>query len=112
MKNDLPLPQEKKLQVLFRVEGGSLGPDGAKHVDGFCAFAQQELDSLDADYMHWEIVPRHDKSLPEMEYKINNKKLSHDKAAKYLEIFGQDLDGFELHLAKSLSALIDQFMGR
>ena len=111
MKHDLPLPQEKKLTVLFRIEHGSLGPDGEKLMDDFCAFAQKELDSLDADYMHWEIIPRHDKSLPEMEYRIDNKRLSHDKAAKYLEIFGQDLDGFELDLARSLSSLIGRFLG-
>jgi hypothetical protein len=112
MKHNLPLPQDKKLTVLFRVESGLLGPDGSDHVDNFCLFAQQELVSLDSDYIHWEIIPRHDKSLLEMEYKINSKKLSHDKAAKYLEIFGQDLDGFELHLAKKLSSLIDKFFGR
>ncbi len=111
MKDNLPLPQDKKLNVLFRVEHGSLGPEGDKHVDAFCIFAEKELMSLDSDYIHWEIIPRHDKSLPEMEYKVNNKKLSHDKAAKYLEIFGQDLDGFEGHLAKKLSRLIEQFMG-
>ncbi|MEJ2529129.1 MAG: hypothetical protein P8Z39_03340 [Gammaproteobacteria bacterium] len=111
MKHDLPLPQEKKLTVLFRIEPGSLGPDGDKHMDDFCAFAQKELDGLDADYMHWEIIPRHDKSLPEMEYRINNRRLPHDKAAKYLEIFGQDLDGFELDLARSLSSLIGRFLG-
>ncbi len=111
MKHDLPLPQEKKLTVLFRIERGSLGPDGDKHMDDFCLFAQKELDSLDADYMHWEIIPRHDKSLPEMEYRINNKKLSHDKAAKYLELFGQDLDRFELDLARSLSTLIGRYLG-
>lgn len=111
MKHNLPLPQDKKLTVLFRVEAGALGPEGDKHVDPFCVFAQKELLSLDSDYVHWELVPRHDKSLPEMEYMVNGKKLSHDMAAKYLEVFEQDLDEFELHLAGNISQLVNEFMG-
>ena len=111
MKDNLPLPQDKKLTVLFRVESGSLGPDGENHVAAFCEFAERELLSLDSDYIHWEIVPRRDKSLPEMEFKVDGRKLSHDKAARYLEVFGQDLDTFELHLAGNISSLIGGFMG-
>jgi len=111
MNLNLPLPQDKKLTVLFRVEAGALGPEGVKHVEPFCVFAEKELVSLDSDYICWEIVPRHDKSLPEMEFKINGKKLSHDQAAKYLELFDQDLDDFELHLASNISNLVNGFMG-
>ncbi len=111
MKHSLPLPQDKKLTVLFRVEAGSLGPNGKDHVEPFCKFAEKELQTLDSNYIHWEIVPRHDKSLPEMDFKVNGKKLSHDKAARYLEVFDQDLDQFELHLAGSISRLIGEFMG-
>ena len=35
MKNNLPLPAEKKLMVLFRLEAGCLGPDGKDHIDKF-----------------------------------------------------------------------------
>ncbi len=112
MKDNLPLPQDKKLNVVFRVEAGLLGPKGNEYVEAFSKFAENELISLDSDYIHWEIVPRHDKSAPEMEYMINGKKLSHDKAAKYLEVFKQDLDEFELHLARKLSRLVEVFLGR
>jgi hypothetical protein len=111
MSINLPLPQDKKLTVLFRVEPGALGPEGDKHVESFCKFAAKELVSLDSDYICWEIVPRFDKSLPEMEFKINGKKLSHEQAAKYLELFDQDLDSFELHLASNISSLVSEFMG-
>ncbi len=111
MKDNLPLPQDKKLTVIFRVESGSLGPDGESHVASFCEFAGKELLTLDSDYIHWEIEPRHDKSFPEMEFMVNGRRLSHDKAARYLEVFGQDLDAFELHLAGNISRLIGVFMG-
>lgn len=111
MKNNLPLPQEKKLMVLFRLEPGCLGPDGKDHIDKFCQLAQQEFESLHSDFVHWDIVPRHDKSLPEMQYKINNKNLSHDKAEKFLNIFHKNLNDFEDQLHKKLAVFIDQYLG-
>lgn len=111
MKNNLPLPQDKKLTVVCRIEAGCLGPEGNSHVKDFCSFAQKEVEPIDSDFVHWEITPRHDKSQPEMLYKVNNKKLNHDKAAKYLEIFNKDLDAFEMHLHDKLADLIDQYLG-
>lgn len=112
MKNNLPLPQEKKLTIIFRVESGCLGPRGTTHIEEFCHFAQQEFASVDADFIHWEIMPRHDKSLAEMQYQVGNKKLSHDKAEKYLAVFDKELDEFEGHLHKKFAELIDQYLGR
>lgn len=111
MKVNLPLPQDKKLNVTFRVESGCLGPEGDSLIDGFCNFAQQEVETLNADFVNWEIVPRHDKSLPEMEYKISNKKLSHDKAERYLELFEKELNEFEEHLHEKIAILIDLHLG-
>jgi len=112
MKTNLPLPQEKKLAVIYRVEPGCLGPKGADHIEKFCIYAQKEFETVDSDFIHWEIMPRHDKSLPEMQYKVGNKNLTHDKAAKYLEIFEKELDVFEGRLHRNLSMHIDTFLGR
>lgn len=111
MKNNLPLPQEKKLTVLFRLEPGCLGPKGEELIDKFCQLAQKEFESLHSDFLQWDIVPRNDKSLPEMQYQINNKKLSQDKAAKFLDIFNKDLGEFENQVHKKLAAFIDQYLG-
>lgn len=111
MKINLPLPQEKKLTIVFRVEPGCLGPKGMDHINKFCGLAQKKFESIDSDFIHWEIIPRHDKSLPEMQYKINNKKLSSDKAEKYLTLFDKSLHEFEDHLNTKLSLIIDQYMG-
>jgi hypothetical protein len=110
MKNNLPLPKDKKLTVICRIESGCLGPEGESHVQKFCGFAQDEVEVIDSDFVHWEIIPRHDKSESEMQYSVNNKKLSHKKAARYLEIFNKNLDEFEEHLHNKLTDLIDQFM--
>ena len=109
MKIDLPLPQEKKLTVLFRVEPGCLGPSGNDHIVEFCKHAQIAIENIDADYIHWEIVPRHDKSLAEIQYKINNKNLTHDQAAKYLDKFSKNLDEFEEHFHEKIISLIEKY---
>ena len=109
MNNNLPLPPDKKLTVVFRVEPGCLGPDGENHIEAFCSFAQKEFIQIESDYVCWEIIPRHDKLLPEMQYLINNKKLTQDKAAKYLELFNKDIDELEENLHETLVRLIEQY---
>ncbi len=108
---NLTLPPEKKLTVIFRIESGCLGPTGQDLIDDFCQLAQKEFESIDSGFMHWQIEPRHDKELPEIAYRVNDKNLNHDKAEKYLEIFKQSLDDVEGHLHDKLSILIDQHLG-
>lgn len=111
MKYTLPLPKEKKLTVVVRVEPGCLGPQGVDLIEEFCNFAQIEVEPVDANFVHWEIIPRHDKTLPEMSYSTINKKLTHDQAAKYLEMFNKSLDDFENHIHDKLAYLIDHYRG-
>ena len=111
MKITTPLPQDKKLTLVLRLEPGCLGPDGEKNIAPFCDFAQKEFASIDAHFAHWEIVPRQDKSLPEVEYKINNRHLARDKATKYLAAFNRSLDEFEEQLHNKIALLINQFLG-
>lgn len=111
MNIKLPLDQDKKLSVIFRVEAGCLGPQGEEHVAEFCLTAQKVVDKIDADFIQWEITPRHNKEMAEMEYKLMNKRLSHEKAAKYLALFDKNLDEFEGHLHDKLALLIDEYLG-
>ncbi|MFW2373149.1 MAG: hypothetical protein ACN4GM_08510 [Gammaproteobacteria bacterium] len=110
MTIQLPLAKDKKLRLEFRIEPGCLGPDGKQHIDEFCRFAQKQIESIDADFIHWVLIPRHDKLLAEIQYKINNKILSQDQAQKYLAMFDKNLDQFEEHLNETLSSLIEQFL--
>jgi len=106
----LPLKEEQKLTVICRVEAGCLGPDGEDHVDNFCKFGQPLVTPIDADFVIWKLLPRHDKTLPEMEYAINNKGLDHIKAEKYLSVFDKSLDTFEEHLHDKLAEIIDLYL--
>jgi len=111
MKTSLPLQEDKKLCVTYRVEPGCLGPEGKSKISEFCIFAQTELRSLDSEYVAWNIIPRKDKKLPEMQYSIVGKLMSHSQAEKYLTLFDKSLDEFEGHLCERLASLINKFMG-
>ena len=103
--------EKNKLTVVLRVEPGCLGPNGKEYVEDFCRFAQGKVQALDAEFMCWEVVPRYDKALAEVQYKAVNKNLSREQAAKYLDVFNQDIDEFESELQDRLATFIDQFLG-
>ncbi|MCL6416747.1 hypothetical protein MIB92_13890 [Aestuariirhabdus sp. Z084] len=105
------VPQNKKLTLLFRVEPGCLGPEGESHIDEFCVVAQQEFEQISPDFIRFSIVPRRDKSLPENEYRIADKSLSHDQASRYLAHFQENLEELEDQLNELLSHLIDRYLG-
>jgi hypothetical protein len=112
MPYSLPLKDDKKLAVTYRVEAGCLGPDGLNYIADFCNFAQVELQKTDSDYIIWTIVHREDKTLPEIQYGLVGKIIGSDKADKYLSLFGTTLDDFESHISEHLETLIHQFMRR
>lgn len=107
-----PLPIEKKMTVIFRIEPGSLGPDGKLYVEEFCEFAQTQLQACAEHYLNWVIVPRFDKSLAEMKFQLGNKVLNQTQTEKYLSMFGEDFSHFEDQLEDNLEAIINQFFGR
>ena len=110
MKNRLPIDDNKKLKVTYRVEAGCLGPDGLNHISAFCTFAQTELQLSNADYIVWTIVHREDKTLAEIEYSLLGSVINAYKTEKYLSVFGNNLDAFESHISDHLATLIRQFM--
>lgn len=105
-------PEEKKMTVIFRMEPGSLGPDGKIYVEEFCSFAQTQLQACAEYYLNWFIVPRFDKTLSEMKFQLGDKVLNEEQATKYLSMFGENFDHFEDELENNLEAIINQFFGR
>ncbi|MCO7223682.1 hypothetical protein [Pleionea sp. CnH1-48] len=112
MKSYPSLPSDKKLKVVCRIEPGSLGPDGAGVVSEFCQFAQGQVAMYDVGFMSWEILPRVDKSLPEIEYRVGNKNLNHSYASRYLNAFDMDIDTFEADASDRLTDLIMEFVNQ
>jgi len=72
MENNLALPDDKKLTVVVRVESGCLGQDGGKCIEEFCKVAHLEFSAIDSGLINWQVLPRLDKSLPEIQYKTIN----------------------------------------
>lgn len=108
--NHVALPEEKKLTVIVRVEPGCLGPEGDAHIDAFCKMAAPEISQIDRHFANWKVIPRSDKTLPEIEYQINDKVLSSEKADRYLGLFSRELYQFEDDLNSYLVTIIEHFM--
>ncbi|MFT6985995.1 MAG: hypothetical protein ACJAT7_001816 [Psychromonas sp.] len=106
------IPEHKKMLVIFRMEPGSLGPNGSEYIKEFCEFAQIQLQAGASAFITWSIVPRSDKTRAEIEFQILSKKLSRGKASQYLNLFGESLDSFEAQLEDNLEAIINQYFGR
>tara|TARA_R110001592_G_C13157640_1_gene748650 strand:+ start:2184 stop:2531 length:348 start_codon:yes stop_codon:yes gene_type:complete len=103
------LDDNKKLAVTYRVEEGCLGPSGHTHIDKFCEFAQENIQNPSANFIKLIILPRHDKSLPEIQFNVLSKKINHLQAEKYLSLFGQSLDDFECELSDQLTQFIQTY---
>lgn len=112
MTEKFPLSDDKKLSIVFRLEPGCLGPKGKDCVEDFCMFARSQLRTIDSSVVNWEIIPRFDKSLPELEYRITNRKLSQDKAARYLKPFNKSPVEFEHLINSQLPKLIEDYFKR
>ncbi|AGH81210.1 hypothetical protein PCNPT3_06350 [Psychromonas sp. CNPT3] len=106
------IADDKKMCVIFRMEPGSLGPDGSQYISEFCDFAQIQLQACASPYIQWLIIPRTDKSLAEMEFQVASKKLTQQRAEQYFAIFGEDLAHFEETLEDNLEEIINQYFGR
>ena len=106
------IPDNKKLLVIFRMEPGSLGPEGKEYINDFCDFAQLQLQACASEYIILSIQPRLDKALAEMEFQVSSKKLSRAKANQYLNLFAENLTHFEEQLEDNLEAIINQYFGR
>jgi len=108
----IKLPPDQKMTVKCRVEGGCLGPTGDDLVSGFCDFVQSELSSWEVDLLSWKVTPRSDNSLPELQYKLAGRNLSHEQAKRYLKSFNKNIDELEAEIHETLIVLIDEYMNK
>lgn len=108
----MQIPEDKKITVIFRIEPGCLGPKGPEHVDKFCDSANNKLATLHPEFVNWQVVPRHDKTLPELDYALRQRPLSREHASRYFAHFQMDIDAFEMSVFDDLPEMIDQFFGR
>ena len=101
-----------KITVICRVEPGCLGPDGVNHVEAFCKLGQKEFDAIDPESIDWEIVPRFDKTKPEIQYQLKGRYLNEQQSELYLKALGKDPEAFEEALFKQLTLSVNHYFGR
>lgn len=112
MTTNAPLQSSQKLTVIYRIEPGCLGPNGRDFIEDFCCSAQNDFEKLASDFIQWSIIPRYDKSLPEIQYKVGDKNLPIEMASTYFQKYQIDLYRFEELLNDKLAALIERHLGR
>ena len=112
MSVQLPLAEERKVTVTFRLEPGCLGPQGKSHIDDFCDYAQKEFEATDAGFAHWDLSPRHDKTLPEMEYSWHGRNITRHQAERYFHALSTELEDFEVEVHEKLVHLIEVYFER
>lgn len=110
MNKSLPLSNNQKLLITFRVEARCLGPEGHLLIVDFCHFAQSKFQHLNSDYITCRISPRDDKTLPEMQYSLMNKKLSQNQAQQYLLKLEKNLEELEGFIYDKIEELINEYM--
>ncbi len=110
MPSQTHTPSNNQLSIIYRLEPGCLGPDGTEKIDAFCQIAQQHFQQQTHLHVGLQLIPRNDKSLPEMEFEFAGKKLNREQAQKYLDLFNEDLETFEHELADQLALEINTFL--
>ncbi|WP_100657700.1 hypothetical protein [Alteromonas flava] len=106
------LPLYKKLTVLFRVEPGCLGPQGADHVEDFCVYVRTQLKTFESGIVRWVIKPRYDKSLPEIEYSLQQQPADELAVKAFFAEVGKSMQDFEEALEEKLAESVEEFFER
>ncbi len=105
------MSEDLDLQLIVRVEPGSLGPDGLDHVEAFCEVANKVFAKVDYAQLSFNIVPRYDKSLDELQLLMNDVPLPAQRASLVLDKLNVTFDQVEEEVMERISKLIDRFLG-
>ena len=106
----MQITDDKKLRLMYRVEPGCLGPEGAEYIEDFCRYANKHIKS--PYYAQFVFLPRYDKQKDERQYSVKSRNLSQLQVRKYFSHFEIDMDGFEEQLDELLTKAIDLYFKR
>ncbi|GAB0112207.1 MULTISPECIES: hypothetical protein [Pseudoalteromonas] len=106
----MPINDNKKIRLMYRVEPGCLGPQGSEYIEDFCRFANKHIKS--PFYGQFIFLPRYDKTIDERQYSVNNRNLSLAQARAYLKHFNINIEEFEEQLDELLTKAIDLYFKR
>ena len=106
----MQINDDKKIRLMYRIEPGCLGPQGAEHIEDFCRYANKHIKS--PFYAQFVFLPRYDKTIDERQYSVNSRNLSLVQARAYLKHFDIDIEEFEEQLDELLTKAIDLYFKR
>jgi hypothetical protein len=106
----MQISDEKKIRLMYRVEPGCLGPQGAEHIEDFCRYANKHIKS--PFYSILLFLPRYDKLKDERQYTVSSRNLSQAQAKAYLARFEINIESFEEQLDELLTKAIDLYFKR
>ncbi len=86
--------------------------DGKEYIEGFCRFAFKEMKLVLPSFVQWLIIPRYDKTLPEIQYKLRDRNLTTAQATKFLEMFNKNTSEIESDLDEILADLIEEYLAK
>ncbi|MEQ3515667.1 hypothetical protein ABMY35_20305 [Pseudoalteromonas sp. BZB3] len=104
------MSKDMRIQLLYRVEPGCLGPDGIDYIEEFCQFAVKKIPP--PNYAILSFVPRYDKLLDEKEYSLLNRKLTQGQVDSYFQKIEKPLEEFESQVDELIAFAVDAFFDR
>ncbi|PHS20566.1 MAG: hypothetical protein COA86_01050 [Kangiella sp.] len=109
MKSNLPIPQDKKLLVIYRLEPECLGTIGHKQINYFCAHITKRILPVDSDFVKWTVLPRLAATEKEVEFRLNGKLLQLPQVVRYLTVFNRDYDAFLDSINNAVLKQVDHY---
>ena len=103
-------PHPARLTLLMRIEPGCLGPDGKLHIATFCAAATRLFAASAPQGLCWQLIPRHDKRLPELSFLLQDQTLTAPQAERYLQRLGLALAPLREQADERLPELVDRYL--
>jgi len=104
------VPEHLRLNITLRIEAGCLGPKGDSLLDDFCKVAQKQFDNIRPHFINWKVLPRRDKSLPEIQFQIEQRNLNRHQTNSYLKSFDEDVDKFEDYISEVIAFSVNVFL--
>ena len=92
---ELPLQDNKKLLIVYRLESNCLGLQGDSQIDDFCAHLTKNILPVHSSFIKWTVLPRLNVDEKEIEYLLDSKLLSLKQTSKYLANFDKNIADLE-----------------
>ncbi len=106
----MPLPDNRKLNIIFSLDKSCLGPEDDEPIEAFCLYAMKKVKLGSGNWVNWSVTPKTDSLTKEVSYDIDGKRLLPAQAAQYVERLGGNLKDLEMDFFSKIARLIDLYL--